>query len=337
MKWLALDIGGAHLKGADGQGAAISQPFPLWEKKEQLASALRSLIAQFPKVDHIAATMTGELCDCFESKADGVKYIVDSLSKAADRRHTRVYLTNGTLVAPTVAVRRPLLAAASNWHALARFAGRFAAKGTGLLIDVGSTTTDIIPLIDGQPVSMGRTDPQRLAAGELVYTGVQRSPICGLCGVLPWRGRKCPVAQEFFASTWDAYLIRGDMPEEPESTHTADHRSATKDRAHDRLARQICADRTLYTMTDAKAGAELIASRQLHKVLRAAHRVLTRLPERVQTVVISGRGEFLARWVVEKMTAEPQIVSLTEQLGEQLSRSAAAHALAVLATEGAKS
>ena len=41
MKWLALDIGGANLKAADGEGFAVSQPFPLWENPEQLVDALR--------------------------------------------------------------------------------------------------------------------------------------------------------------------------------------------------------------------------------------------------------------------------------------------------------
>ena len=64
---------------------------------------------------------------------------------------------------PCVAIESPLLAAASNWHALARFAGRYVPRGTGLLVDIGSTTCDIIPLVDGEPASGGRTDPEPAA------------------------------------------------------------------------------------------------------------------------------------------------------------------------------
>ena len=266
MKWMALDIGGANLKAADGEQFAAIQPFPLWQNPQQLADALRGLIALVPRVDHIAVTMTGELADCFVTKAEGVKFILDAVSAAADGRHLRVYMTNGLLVAPRIALRQPLLAAASNWHALARFAGRYAPQGTGLVIDVGSTTTDIIPLIDGAPVAMGHTDPKRMLSGELVYTGVERSPLCAVVNALPWRGRKCPIAHELFATTWDVYLMLGDLPEEPSRGNTADRRAATKDTAWDRLARSICADREMFSLADAQAAAEGAAAAQLTRI-----------------------------------------------------------------------
>src|SRR4051794_33257973 len=123
MNWLALDIGGANIKAADGRGFANSEPFALWQQPRKLVDALRAVIAGSPKSDHLALTMTGELADCFATKAEGVQAIVESLVTAADGRHSRVYLTNGKLVSPQIALRQPLLAAASNWHALARFAG----------------------------------------------------------------------------------------------------------------------------------------------------------------------------------------------------------------------
>src|SRR5438132_14083158 len=83
MNWLALDIGGANLKVADGRGFAASRPFPLWQTPQHLAVALRSLIAESPPADHLAATMTGELADCFATKAEGVRFIVDAFVEAA--------------------------------------------------------------------------------------------------------------------------------------------------------------------------------------------------------------------------------------------------------------
>lgn len=334
MKWLALDIGGANLKAADGQGFAVSQPFPLWQRWRQLAEVLRAIIAQVPKVDRLAATMTGELADCFATKAEGVRSIVQALQTAADGRHTRVYLTNGALVAPEVATKQPLLAAAANWHALARFAGRFVPKGCGLLVDIGTTTTDLIPLIDGSPVPLGHTDPHRLANGELVYTGVERSPVCAVVGSVPWRGKKCPTAQEFFATMWDVYVTLGALPEEPAGRHTADGRPATKECARDRLARVICADREMFTENDALAVARAAAAAQTLKIARSAAAVIARLPNQPAKVVISGRGEFLAYRVLEKLELPVPVVSLEQELGSELSRCAAAHALAVLAREG---
>ncbi len=334
MKWLALDIGGANLKAADGQGFATSQPFPLWENHRQLVDALRGMIALVPRVDHIAATMTGELADCFNTKAEGVITILKALSIAADGKHTRVYLTNGQLVTLQVATRQPLLAASSNWHALANFAGRYVPKGAGLLIDVGSTTCDLIPLVDGAPVTIGHTDPKRMINGELIYTGVERSPVCAISALVPWRGRKCPTAHEVFATMWDAYLLLGDLPEEPSSTHTADRRPATKIAARDRLARSICADREMFSEADALVMAEALAQAQLKRISAIAAQLVARLTDPPRTVVISGRGEFLARRVVEKLKITKKIVSLSKELGPELSQCAPAHALAVLAREG---
>ncbi|MGD9720205.1 MAG: hydantoinase/oxoprolinase family protein [Pirellulales bacterium] len=336
MKWLALDIGGANLKAADGQGLAISQPFALWENPRQLVDALRALVALVPKVDHIAATMTGELADCFTTKAEGVKFILSALDTAADGRHTRIYLTNGKLVALQTAMRQPLLAASSNWHALASFAGRYVPAGAGLLIDIGSTTCDLIPLVDGVPVTIGKTDPNRMVNGELVYTGVQRSPVCAVASLVPWRGRKCPLAQEMFATMWDVYLTLGDLPEEPTSVNTADRRAATKAAARDRLARSICADRETFTETDARLVADSLAQAQLRKIGAIAVQLISRLQQPPHTVVISGRGEFLARRLLDELKLKAGVISLSRELGLELSRCAPAHALAVIAREGSR-
>ena len=333
MDWLALDIGGANLKLADGLGFAVSQPFPLWKNPKQLVEALRTIITGAPRADHLAITMTGELADCFSTKIEGVRFIVNALSTAADGRHTRVYLNNGLLVSPQIALKQPLAAAATNWHALARFAGRNAPKGHGLLIDIGSTTTDIIPLTDGRPAAQGKTDPERLIASELVYTGVERSPVCALVNAVPWRKQQCPVAQELFSTTWDAYLTLGDLPEEPNSTNTADSRPATKSAARDRLARSICADREMFDDADALAAAEAVARAQLAKIAVAVAQVIGR-SSTPETIVLSGRGEFVARRVLERMKTSAKIVSLDKELGPALSRSATAHALAVIAREG---
>jgi hypothetical protein len=336
MKWLALDIGGANLKAADGEGFAASHPFPMWESPRQLVDALRSLVSLQPKVDHVAATMTGELADCFATKIQGVTYILQALTTAADGRHTRVYLTNGKLVSLQTAMRQPLLAAASNWHALANFVGRYAPEGTALLIDIGSTTCDLIPIVDGLPVTIGHTDPNRMINGELIYTGVERSPVCAISQWVPWRGRKCPLAHELFATMWDVYLTLGDLPEEPTNRLTADRRAATKEAARDRLARAICADREMFTETDARQAATALAQAQVKRIAAIAVQLIARLQQPPHTVVISGKGEFLARRVLDKLKLKSTVVSLTKELGPELSQCAPAHALAVLAREGAR-
>jgi len=335
IRWLALDIGGANIKVADGLGFAATTAFSLWREPARLTDALRAVLAGSPPADHLAVTMTGELADCFTTKAEGVQKILDALAVAADRRHTRIYRADGTLVAPAIALRSPELTASANWHALAQFAGRYAKQGPAMAIDIGTTTTDIIPLADGKVVAAGKGDTERLIHGELVYTGVERSPLCAVISAAPWRGNQCPLAQEVFATTLDVYLTLGDFPDDPASTRTADGRPATREAARDRLARAICADRTMFTAEEATAMAEAATRSQLAKIAVAAGQVVKRLPGPPQTVIVSGRGEFLARRVAERMWSGARVLSLHDQLGPDVSACAPAHALAVLSREGA--
>ncbi len=333
MGWLALDIGGANLKAADGLGFAVSRPFPLWKTPHALPEAIAQLLAVSPPAEALALTMTGELADCFATKAEGVRAILKSVAAAAKGARIHVFRTDGSFTSPKAAARQPLAAAASNWLALAQFAGRYAPEGVGLVIDIGSTTCDIIPLDHGNPAPWGRTDLERLASGELVYTGVQRSPLCALASHVQWRRRQMPTAHEVFATSWDVYLALEDLPEEPSSTHTADGRPATIEAAHDRLARSICGDRTLIDRTETLAIARFVAETQLRLVAQSAKRVVGRMPDLPRIVVISGQGEFLALRVVRRMGFPSEVVSLREELGPEISRAATAHALAVMARE----
>ena len=334
MTWLALDIGGANLKAADGLGYAASTEFPLWRQPDQLPLALAAILADAPASEHLAITMTGELADCYATKASGVADILRAVSQVSDGRKTRVYLNDGRLVMPEVALREPIKAAASNWHALAAFACRHVPGEVGLLLDIGSTTTDIVPLTRLRPTGRAASDPERLACGELVYTGVVRIPICAIVDTFEWRGKPCGVAHEVFATPPDAYVTLGHLPEKASDVETCDGRPLTKDAARDRLARCICADRHMFDDDDAMLAAAAVEKAQLTLLEKAAHQVFAGLPDVPHTVVISGCGEFLARKLIDQIPLDAQVVSLSEELGPSVSRAAAAHALAVLARDG---
>lgn len=332
MPFLGLDIGGANLKVADGRGYAHSQPFPLWQRPEELARALSRLTEDAPRCDGLAVTMTGELADCFATKQDGVRRILDAVEQAAGSRRVLVYLTSGLFVNPAAARERWMEAAASNWHALASFAVRYFEHADGLLLDIGSTTTDIIPLRGGRVVAEGNTDPERLLSGELIYTGVERSPVCAVTSTLAWRGKECPVAAELFASTRDVYLLLGDLPEDATDMNTADGRPATIAAAHARLSRMICADTTMFTLDEARAAAAGVARGQLEMLAAAVRRIAGRCSSSQFTVVLSGSGEFLGQRLLEKLEINGKVISLSRELGPVVSRCAPAHAVAVLAS-----
>jgi probable H4MPT-linked C1 transfer pathway protein len=257
---------------------------------------------------------------------------LNAVAAAADNRHTRVYLSDGRLVTPQVAATLPQLAAAANWHALARYCGRFFTKGMALLIDIGSTTTDVIPLRDGQVAATGTTDTMRLLAGELVYTGVERSPVCALVDHVPYRGQHCPVAQELFATALDAYLLLDAIPERANDTQTADGKPATKAAARARLGRMIAADSDEFSHRDAVAIAEAVGKAQLERIVATIKHVVTRVGQPA-AYIFSGHGEFLAMKALEDLPPVAQVIRLSEKLDANISRCAPAYALAVLARE----
>lgn len=333
MQWLGLDIGGANIKLADGAGLAVSRAFPLWKEPERLAPVLAQLLRDTDPSRPIAATMTGELADCFRTKREGVEHIVTALQQAAQGRTLRFYLVGGDLVSAEAALERPLQAAASNWHALACYAAYLAPPGSGLLIDIGSTTTDLIPVQDGRPRAQGRMDPQRLIHGELVYSGVQRTPICAVVRHLPWRGASCPVAAEWFATTLDAYLLLGEVPSDARNLDTADGRPATIEAARNRLARCICADREMFSRDDARQAARAVQEAQIGQIQAAAQQVITAAGTDPAWVVVSGQGEFLARRLVGGIAPGAEIISLGALVGPAASTAGAALAVAVLAQQ----
>jgi probable H4MPT-linked C1 transfer pathway protein len=338
---LGLDIGGANLKAAwyapKGQSLvhrAVSRPFALWKEPAGLAEQLIELMLAFPRPDLLAVTMTGELCDCFPSKRQGVCAILDTVEAAFAGVPVRVWNTQGRFVDLAAARAHPLPVASANWLALATFAARFAEpEGGALLIDIGSTTTDIIPLQDGRPVPQGRSDSERLRSGELVYTGVRRTPVCALI--------QEGVAAELFATTLDAYLVLGWIHEDPEDRNTADGQPATRAAADLRLARMLGADLETSKPEERKRLAEQVVLRQGKLIEAAVQRVLERLPAIPRTVIVAGEGEFLARPTAQGYGALRRgplfgcrLVSLLEWLGPEESRAACAWAVAVLAAEG---
>src|SRR5437763_5240199 len=80
---LGLDIGGANLKAAHSGGPARLRPFSLWKQPDRLADELSALIADWPPFEQLAVTMTGELCDCFATRREGVLHILAAVERVA--------------------------------------------------------------------------------------------------------------------------------------------------------------------------------------------------------------------------------------------------------------
>jgi probable H4MPT-linked C1 transfer pathway protein len=330
---LGLDIGGANLKAATPDGRAWAVPFALWKQPDRLPAAVAGLIAHFPETRHLAVTMTGELCDCFQTKRDGVAAIAAAVRQAGAGRSIHVWSTAGRFLEPETATRDYMNVAAANWHALATLAGRYTSGRPAVLIDIGSTTTDVIPILGGRPVARGTTDRERLAHGELVYTGGRRTPVCAVLGNR--------VAAEFFATVHDAWLLLGKAAEDPADADTADGRPATRAHAHVRLSRMLGGDAETIPLAEVMALAEDVRREQVRWIGHGVRRAIARLREMQpgmaegMSFVLSGSGEFLAREVLadEPLANGASVRSLGGLHGPAVSTCAPAFAVATLAGE----
>lgn len=353
MQVLGLDIGGANIKAATFDGHSVNVPFPIWKNRDLLASKLRELplLSDFTP-DLVALTMTAELADCFSTKAEGVDFIVRTTCEVFAHSVVRVWLTSGEFAEPQDAIALTQLAAAANWHALATWAGRAVPKGPALLVDIGSTTTDVIPLLDGVPVPEGFTDLHRLASSELLYTGVRRTPVCAMVQVVPLLDesdsspeaeRFIPLAAELFATSLDVHLLNDDITPDRDDVDTADGRPASRAAALNRLARMVCCDVTEISERQLMSIAGYVADQQLEQICQAI-RDRTEFVRNLSgpnsmadgvRLLLSGSGAWLAERAVQEIgeSAFESVSSLSGMFVRNVSTCAAAFAVARLAAE----
>src|SRR5262245_47680177 len=121
---LGVDIGGANLKAAHSNGSARQASFELWKNPGGLIEALKEFLHRWPSYDLLAVTMTGELCDCFETRREGVESILSAVATAAGQVPVWIWQIDRRFASIPEAAKQPLRSASANWLALATFAGR---------------------------------------------------------------------------------------------------------------------------------------------------------------------------------------------------------------------
>ena len=298
-----MDIGGANTKAAwlDGEGLrTVSRPFEVWRDREALAAVLREVAAEVSAgpADGVAITMTAELSDAFRTKREGVAFVLDAAQDAFGDRPLSVLTTDGDLVSVASARARPWDVAAANWVATALAVAQ--ALPDALLLDVGSTTADIVPIADGCVAATGHNDLQRLLAGELVYTGVLRTNLAAIAPRVPVPGGWCPVSSEYFAISADVHLILGHLSPDAYDCPTPDGRPASVEFARERIARLVCADVEQLDPEEVDAIAVFLHGEQLRQLEDAARRVQRALPPDAPVVAV-GSGAFLGREVAARL------------------------------------
>jgi probable H4MPT-linked C1 transfer pathway protein len=334
---IGWDIGGVNTKavrldrrpGGDPSLQARSLPFEIQRDPAALAPTLRKL-AEALGCDGLphAVTMTAELSQAFRTKREGVATVLDAVETAFPGAAIAVYTVRGRFLDPAEARTRPLEVAASNWAATARLVSRFVPDC--ILIDTGTTTTDIIPIARGEMAARGRTDPERLASGELVYTGALRTPCEAVSSTVPLNGQACAVAAEGFALMGDVHLWLGALGVEDYTVATPDRRPAVREFAGERLARVICADRELLDDDAVTRIARALAAAQVETIAAAVRRMRARHAG-LEVAVVTGVGDFIAAEAARR--AGLMVAPLSEHIGEAARTAPAAAVAWLLADE----
>ena len=299
---IGWDIGGAHLKAARVENgrvvAAVQAATPLWQGLDSLHAAFEDLARRLGPAEAHGVTMTGELCDAFASRREGVFGL--AAIAAGHLGAPRVYAGTAGFIAVSAVAEHVSDIASANWRASAEAAALHAPDA--LFIDIGSTTTDLIPLVAGAVAAVGEDDAGRLAAGELVYTGLTRSFVMAMASRAPFAGQWTPLMNEYFAAAADVRRVLGDLPEGADLMATADGRDKGAAASRARLARMIGREADEASEAAWEGLAAWFAEAQVRDISDAAHLRLSRGDvARAAPVIAAGIGEAVAREVARRL------------------------------------
>lgn len=297
------DIGGAHVKAAqiesDGTVSGIwLAPCPLWLGLDHLHQAIDQIEARMlmngPRLLRHAITMTGEMVDLFETRQTGVATLATLLAQRLGADTIRFYAGGLGWLDIDQACQQAKHIASANWHATAHLISTCVSDA--VLVDIGSTTTDLIRIRNGEVDTSSSSDGDRLSAGELVYTGVVRTPVMAMANEAPVVGHFTPLMSEHFATSSDVYRILGVLPEAVDLHDSADGGVKTPEASRARLARMVGRDAVELPDSAWTELAAWFADAQLAQIGRALRQILSRhLLSDDAPLVIAGVGRFLGQ------------------------------------------
>ncbi len=303
--FIGWDIGGAHLKvasvNATGKIEFVEQfASPLWQGLEQLEILLPKTIKQLPQgsLSH-AFTITAELVDIFKDRKEGMNLLIDVCeNKLGD--DINLYAADEGLLNLDSARKNINQVASANWHASATYTASL--FESGLFIDVGSTTTDIIPFSNNKLNNRGSNDQSRLRFDELVYTGVIRTSLMALADKVPFNGEWQNIAAENFATTADVYRILTSLKESDDLMEAADGSSKDIQGSTRRLARMLGTDSSITIEAQRWYKlAEYFEETQLQLLTNAVLRVLSESSGSNDKIVGAGAGRFLVKKIAQRI------------------------------------
>lgn len=300
------DLGGAHLKAAlvsEGRSRATWQvACPLWQGLRSLDHAIDKVKANLP-IDCVhGVTMTGEMVDLFDDRSIGVQTLLERFSKKIGPQHCFVFQDGIFIPLSKFDSKKFKKIASNNWQISLSYLAQL--EKNALLIDIGSTTCDILSVRNHHPVARGHDDFTRQRYDELIYMGVVRTPLMALSDQVPFQGERVPLMAEHFATIGDVYRILNLLPEKADHAETADGKPKTKAASMQRLARMIGLDRDDAPIEAWEELSRYLHEIQLQRLARACLYHLSRDPTNRPILVGAGVGRFLVEEMAKRLGLE---------------------------------
>jgi probable H4MPT-linked C1 transfer pathway protein len=297
------DLGGANLKLAlieAGRAVHVAQiPCPIRQDASKFDIALEEALGHCPPDAAHAITMTGELSDVFGNRAEGVAYLVDMMRRGIEGE-ALFYAGPSGFLDCIRAIEQSSAVASANWHASAALVAQSFADG--LFVDIGTTTADLIPLKAGDVAARGYSDGARLSEGELVYSGVVRTPVMAVARTAPFKGRMQRIAAERFATMADVWRLVGELPAEADPYPTPDLMGKSTQESAARLARMLGRDLNEAGLLAFSDVARHFAECQVSDIEAAAASLIAREKLEPDAPVIgAGCGRFIARQIAQRL------------------------------------
>lgn len=335
MRSVGIDIGGANTKAVFFQDCEVEdywlEHIPIWKGLEKLEVFLEDL-EESTEPQVVAITMTGELSDVFNSKHEGVERLVRMVGEIFSNSPTYFLSLRGDFLPADEALSSPEELSASNWVSSALFLG--IDYPNSLLIDVGSTTSDLIPIRDGNPDPQGWTDYGRLKTKELVYTGILRTPLSYLKSEVSLAGEKTGIAAECFANMADAYRVLGLIDESNYTCETPDGRGKSEEECMRRIARMFCSDLEKIGEDRAIEAAEVFQEEQVSMLREAVEEVAERHDlDKSDPILATGIGRRILAETAARRAGFEDIVDVAEAYDEIAALMTPAYGLGMLIGE----
>ncbi len=320
---LGLDIGGANTKAALVkfrsseilESFSLIEYFPFWEKTlndipNMFKRIVENLIIQnnlkLKNINFISITITAELSDAFQTKREGIFTILNALEQVFDKEKMFFINNKNEFINFNQVKLYPISIGAANWVSTSVFLGKFVSNC--ILIDAGSTTIDMVPILNSVPIPVGRNDIERLINRELIYTGGLRATIPSITHFVPYKNKMIRISFEKFALVSDVHRILNNISETEYINDTADNRSISLEDCYARLARVLCMDLESISTEELNLIAKFIYDKQIEIISTDFKVFMNNLTQRIPNLnqdsrfIITGlSAEFLIKEVLRRL------------------------------------